>query len=265
MKDSLLMKTIGRVAFLNCDPLFYGLDKQWEVLAAPPAWLTGHLLRKDCILAPIPAADYARHSDELILLPEIGICSRGEVGSVLVFGNVPLEGMKSIALPTDSATSVQLLKYLLAKRNLNPHLELMGPDLASMLEKCDGALLIGDRALEEAKNNPASVQLDLGTDWLDFTQKPMVFGVFAARKDTPLESLRIAQGMLTENLRMFEQNIEQREKVIQWALSRSDLDYERLDRYFGEVFNRMDLEHLSGLNEFLVEACGLVDGAEFAW
>lgn len=259
------MNTIGRVAFLNCDPLFYGLDKKWEVLAAPPAWLTGHLLRKDCILAPIPAADYARHSDELILLPDIGICSRGEVGSVLVFGTMPLESMKSIALPTDSATSVQLLKYLLGKRHLAPHLELMGPDLGSMLAKCDGALLIGDRALEEAKKNPASVQLDLGTDWLQFTQKPMVFGVFAARKDTPIESLRVAQGILTENLRMFEQNSEQREKVIQWALTRSDLDYERLDRYFGEVFNRIDDEHLSGLNEFLVEACGLESGAEFAW
>lgn len=265
MQDSLWMNTIGRVAFLNCDPLFYGLDKKWEVLAAPPAWLTGHLLRKDCILAPIPAADYARHSDELILLPDIGICSRGEVGSVLVFGTMPLESMKSIALPTDSATSVQLLKYLLGKRHLAPHLELMGPDLGSMLAKCDGALLIGDRALEEAKKNPASVQLDLGTDWLQFTQKPMVFGVFAARKDTPIESLRVAQGILTENLRMFEQNSEQREKVIQWALSRSDLDYERLDRYFGEVFNRIDDEHLSGLNEFLVEACGLESGAEFAW
>ena len=259
------MNTIGRVAFLNCDPLFYGLDKQWEVLEAPPAWLTGHLLRRDCILAPIPAADYARHADEVMLLPEIGIFSRGEVGSVLVFGNTSLEHMDSIALPTDSATSVQLLKYLLGKRNLNPHFELMGPDLESMLAKCDGALLIGDRALEGAKSNPDSVQLDLGTEWLEFTHKPMVFGVFAARKDTPVESLRLAQGMLTENLRLFEQNSERREKVIQWALSRSDLDYERLDRYFGEVFNRIDQEHLSGLNEFLVEACGLQSGAEFAW
>ena len=259
------MRTIGRVAFLNCDPLFYGIDETWDVLPAPPAWLTGHLLRKDCILAPIPAADYARHSDELVLLPEIGISSRGEVGSVLVFGDMPLEDMKSIALPTDSATSVQLLRYLLEKRDLNPRLELMGPDLESMLKKCDGALLIGDRALEGAKENPNSVRLDLGTDWLNFTQKPMVFGVFAARRDTPVESLRIAQGILTENLRLFEQSQERRMNVIHWAQSRSELDYERLDRYFGEVFNRIDQEHLDGLNQFLVEACNLSSGAEFAW
>ena len=73
-------KTIGRVAFMNCDPLFLKLSNQWDVLPAPPSWLTGHLLRSDCILAPIPAADYARNSAELVLVPDLGICSKGEVG-----------------------------------------------------------------------------------------------------------------------------------------------------------------------------------------
>ena len=48
------MNTIGRVAFMNCDPLFVGLDDSFHVLPAPPSWLTGHLLRRDCVLAPIP-------------------------------------------------------------------------------------------------------------------------------------------------------------------------------------------------------------------
>lgn len=259
------MRTIGRVAFLNCDPLFYDLETNWNVLAAPPAWLTGHLLRKDCILAPIPAADYARHADELILLPDIGISSRGEVGSVLVFGEMPLSEMKSIALPTDSATSVQLLKHLLQSRGLEPTFQTMGPDLDGMLKQCDGALLIGDRALEGAKQHPHSVQLDLGQDWLRLTDKPMVFGVFAARKDTPVESLREAHSVLKENLLQFERSDERRNQVIEWAMTRSALDYERLDRYFGEVFNRMDAEHLLGLQEFLIDACGLSSGPEFAW
>lgn len=265
MKQSHWMNTIGRVAFLNCDPLFYGLDSDWNILAAPPSWLTGHLLRRDCILAPIPAADYARNSDQLVLLPDIGICSRGEVGSVLVFGDKPLSQMKTIALPTDSATSVQLLKFLLAKRKLEPKFALIGPDLSGMLEDCDGALLIGDRALEGAKHHPELVQLDLGQDWLQFTQKPMVFGVFATRRDTPIAEVKKAHSVLVENLLRFENEPEQREKVIQWALSRSHLTHERLDRYFGEVFNRIDSNHLSGLNEFLTQACQLPNGAEFAW
>ncbi|DAC40809.1 MAG TPA: hypothetical protein D7I00_04160, partial [Candidatus Poseidoniales archaeon] len=178
------MKTIGRVAFMNCDPLFVGLDDSYHVLPAPPSWLTGHLLRKDCVLAPIPAADFAKHHDELALVPEIGICSKGEVGSVLVFGSRPLEEMRDIALPTDSSSSVALLKYLLKRRGIDPRPVEMGPDLDTMLERCDGALLIGDRALDRAKTNPDLVRLDLGQAWLELTGQPMVFGVFAARKDT---------------------------------------------------------------------------------
>jgi chorismate dehydratase len=96
-------RTIGRVSFINCEPLFHGLDNSWDVLPAPPSWLTGHLLRKDCILAPIPAAAYAKNSSELVLVPDLAISSRGEVGSVLLFGSMPIESMKTIALPSDSA------------------------------------------------------------------------------------------------------------------------------------------------------------------
>ena len=64
--------------------------------------------------------------DELALVPEIGICSKGEVGSVLVFGNRPLEEMRDIALPTDSSSSVALLKFLLKERGIDPRPVEMG-------------------------------------------------------------------------------------------------------------------------------------------
>ncbi|HJN70603.1 MAG TPA: MqnA/MqnD/SBP family protein, partial [Candidatus Thalassarchaeaceae archaeon] len=113
---------IGRVAFTNCDPLFYGLDDNWKVLSAPPAWLTGHLLRKDCLTAPIPTADYAKYADELILIPDLGIVSNGAVGSVILFGTRELEQMRDIALPSDSSTSKVLLRWLLNNRELDPKL-----------------------------------------------------------------------------------------------------------------------------------------------
>ena len=112
-KFSSWKSTIGRVAFMNCDPLFLQLSKDWNVLPAPPSWLTGHLLRKDCIIAPIPAADYAKNSEDLVLLPNLGICSKGEVGSVLLFGSKPIEEMEHIALPSDSSSSVALMKFIL--------------------------------------------------------------------------------------------------------------------------------------------------------
>ncbi|MBT5281359.1 MAG: menaquinone biosynthesis protein [Euryarchaeota archaeon] len=263
--DLLWANTIGRVAFMNCDPLFLGLDPKFNVLPAPPSWLTGHLLRRDCVLAPIPAADFARHHQELILIPEIGISSKGEVGSVLVFGNRPVEEMRDIAMPSDSASSVALLKYLLKVRGLDPRPVEMGPDLDSMLDRCDGALLIGDRALDRAKSNPELVQLDLGQAWLDHSNHPMVFGVFAARKDTPIDFVKRAHSALIERLELFENDPLTREQVILNAHQQSDMSIERMNRYFGEVFNRLDEEHVSGLQAYLTLCCGMTEELEFMW
>ena len=58
-------RVLGRVSFANCDPIFDGLEEKWKILPAPPAWLTGHVLRKDCLTAPIPAADYANYCEDL--------------------------------------------------------------------------------------------------------------------------------------------------------------------------------------------------------
>jgi len=255
--------TIARVAFLNCDPLFHSLESPWKVLAAPPSWLTGHLLRKDCVLAPIPAADYAKHRDELILVPELGICSKGEVGSVLLFGNSEMREMKTVALPSDSASSVALLKYILKSNEYYPEFKTMAPEIEPMLEDCDGALLIGDRALEYARKYPDKVKLDLGQAWLEDTGKPMVFGVFAARKDTPVSEVKTAQKELLKSLELFESSTDYRDSVIVQAMKKSGLSRSRLEKYFGEVFNRLDFPHIEGLNEFLSKACEVPNGAEF--
>lgn len=257
--------TIGRVAFINCDPLFHDLDPAWNVLAAPPSWLTGHVLRRDCILAPIPAADYAKHADELVLLPDIGIGSQGEVGSVLLFGAVPLQSMQTIALPSDSATSVALLKHLIKQQGLSMNYVTTGPDYDSMLALADGALLIGDRALEAAREFPEMVQMDLGTAWMEQEGLPMIFGVFVARRDTDLADLKSAHGALLENLVRFENGGKKRDAVIKWSMEKSDLTHQRLDQYYGEVFNRLNKHHLDGLFRFLKQACGLTSKPEFAW
>jgi len=262
-KYSSWKSTIGRVAFMNCDPLFLQLSEDWNVLPAPPSWLTGHLLRRDCIIAPIPAADYAKNSEDLILLPNLGICSKGEVGSVLLFGSKPLNEMESIALPSDSSSSVALMKYILDHNRLNPVLTVMGPDIEQMLDSSDGALIIGDRALDASRIYPDKVVLDLGLEWQKITGNPMVFGVFATRKDTPREDVKNAYLSLLEQLIEFESNTKRREEIVHLSSKNSGLSVSRLDKYFCEVFNRLDSDHIIGLNTFLKDACGLIGGAEF--
>ncbi len=257
--------TIGRVAFMNCDPLFLKLSKKWDVLSAPPSWLTGHLLRSDCILAPIPAADYAKNSNQLVLVPDLGICSKGEVGSVLLFGNCSMSEMNTIALPSDSSSSVALLKYIIKQQGFEPNYTIMGPDIDAMLDNCDGALIIGDRALDASKLYPEKIILDLGLEWREITGKPMVFGVFAARRDTPVSDVKKAYNSLIEQLELFENSVVRRNEIIRISADKSGLTEERLNQYFGEVFNRLDQQHIDGLNLFLTEACGKVESAEFLW
>lgn len=258
-------KTIGRVSFINCEPLFHGLDESWSILPAPPSWLTGHLLRRDCILAPIPAADYAKNSDKLVLVPDLAISSKGEVGSVLLFGTKAIEEMDTIALPSDSATSVTLLRYLVSKRGLSPTYVEMGPDLHGMLDRCDGALLIGDRALESAREYPDLVELDLGLEWKRVSGHPMVFGVFAARRDSDMAKVKLAYDALIERLIQFETDPKVRDEVIQVSSKKSSQDITRLERYFGEVINRIEAEDIVGLESFLSSACRMENRITLAW
>ena len=248
-------RILGRVAFVNCDPLYHNLPSPWEVLPAPPSWLTGHVLRKDCLIAPIPTADFAAHSHELQLIPDICIASHGAVGSVLLFGNRDPAQMRDIALPTDSSTSRKLCMWLLNEMGIQPRPVDMGPDLAQMLERCDGALLIGDRALDEAARHPEMIRMDLGQAWKDLTGHPMVFAVYAARRDAPAGILKEAHQLLKSQLESFENEQGVRESVIHSTAIRSGFNDERIAQYFDEVVNRLDSEGMNGLSHFLEHVC----------
>ena len=251
---------LGRVAFANCDPIFDGLEKKWKILPAPPSWLTGHLLRRDCLTAPIPAADYAKHSDELLLLPNLGIVSKGDVGSVILFGTRSINQMRDIALPSDSSTSRALLQWFLKLKNLDPKFHEMGPDLTAMLEKSDGALLIGDRALIAAKDNPDLVKLDLGAEWTKITGFPMVFGVFAARKDSSFSKLNVARNDMINQYNRFLEDSSWKQAVISRTSSKLGFSESRISEYFTvEVQNKLDDDSKEGLVHFLKVVCDMQD------
>ena len=249
---------LGRVSFINCDPVFHTIPDSWQVLSAPPSWLTGHLLRRDCITAPIPTADYASNVGELSLIRDIGIVGRESVGSVLLFGNRPIETMRDIALPSDSSTSNMLMRWILMQRGLDPKYVKMGPDMDSMLDECDGALIIGDRAIAAAIHNPELVRMDLGREWAEITGLPMVFGVFAARNDSDDHSISRARKLMLGNYNIFLEQEEVRNVVISNASKKVSLSVERVGEYYAnEVSNLLSPESIKGLRVFLKEVCAI--------
>ena len=250
-------RVLGRVSFINCDPIFHSLPETWSVLSAPPSWLTGHLLRRDCITAPIPTYDYAQNQDELILIPEIGILGREKVGSVLLFGNRPIETMRDIAIPTDSSTSKKLLKWILNQKGLDPKLVEMGPDIDSMLNECDGALIIGDRAISAAASSSTRVILDLSSKWTEITGYPMVFGVFASRRDSPVIRVNDAREVMLGQYTSFMEDEKIRNEVIFRASRKVGLSQERVSIYYEkELSNILDNVSILGLECFLENVCG---------
>jgi len=249
-------RVLGRVSFINCDPIFHSINHNWQILAAPPSWLTGHLLRRDCISAPIPAADYATNCSNLSLLRDIGIVGRESVASVLLFGNRSLESMRDIALLSDPSTSTLLMKWILGRMGLDPKLVPMGPDIESMLEQCDGALIIGDRALSAALRNPELVRMDLGSEWTKITGLPMVFGVFAARNDSPPSLVNEARESMLSSYKSFLDDEDTKMEVVSIASQKIALPADRIATYFEcEVSNVLDKPSIEGLRIFLDEVC----------
>jgi chorismate dehydratase len=182
---------LGHIQFLNCLPLYYGLVKSdalldVDLVKAPPRQLAEMLVAGELDAAPIPAIEYARHADDLVLIPDISISSDGEVQSILLLSKQPAEslGGRLVALTDTSRTSQVLARILLAKHwEAAAEYAEMPSDLASMMRDADAALLIGDDALRAFYTPTDLLKYDLGTEWKAYTGLPMVYAVWAVRRE----------------------------------------------------------------------------------
>jgi predicted solute-binding protein len=114
----------------------------------------------------------------------LGIASRGAVRSILLISSKPFRQIQTLAGDVSSRTSVALARIILARRyGTEPRIVPHVPDLARMLTVADAALIIGDPALHLYPENFGERVLDLGAEWTDMTGLPMVFAVWAGRKE----------------------------------------------------------------------------------
>jgi hypothetical protein len=63
----------------------------------------------------------------------------------------------------------------------------------------------------------------------------------------------------------FENDEDVRADVIEVSCLKSSQNSERLERYFGEVINRIDVDDFTGLKVFLADACGMKKEIPMAW
>lgn len=184
---------VGHIQFLNCLPLYWGLVRSGALLDVEltkdtPDRLNDALVAGELDLGPISLVEFLRHTDELLLLPGIAVGSDGEVQSVNLVSQVPLSQLdgQPVALGSTSRTSVLLAQMLLEDLvGVRPRYCTSPPDLTAMMLEAKAAVLIGDTALRARYSAPGQglTVTDLGSAWREWSGLPMVFAVWAVRRD----------------------------------------------------------------------------------
>ena len=235
--------------YLNSAPLGWSflhgpLKDRFDVLPSVPARCAEQLARGEGEIGLIPSIEYQRIPD-LHIIPGMAVASASKIRSVLMVRRRQSGKIHSVALDTNSRTSVVLAKLLLElkmglKLKYMPH----APDLPSMLNGCDTAVIIGDRAL---KVSPKEYCVsDLAEAWIGWQQRPFVFALWACRSDPPLPSDLLAVFQQAK-----EYGLRSRPEIAGIYSKTLGLPESPLNNYlFDNVDYELSPRHIEGLEKF---------------
>ncbi|MEV4626573.1 menaquinone biosynthesis protein [Micromonospora sp. NPDC049523] len=267
MMGDLQRPRVGHIQFLNCLPIYWGLMRSGALLDVDlhkdsPERLSAALVAGDLDIGPITLVEYLRHADELLLLPDLAVGSDGPVLSVNVVSTRPLADLDGarVALGSTSRTGVLLAQMLLADRyGVRPDYFTCPPDLTQMLLEADAGVLIGDvalRALYEAPGRGLEVT-DLGQAWRDWTGLPMVFAVWAVRRDFAAAHPGLVKDVHQAFLRSRDLCLSELDEVAEAAARWESFDAATLASYFRVLDFSLGERQVSGLREFARRAAGI--------
>lgn len=179
---------VAAVNYLNTKPLIYGfengmLQEAIELVTDYPANIAAMLIAGNVDVALVPVATIPL-LNEYHIISDYCIGTVGEVASVCLFSNVPINEIETILLDYQSRSSVGLLKILLKKYwKINPNLKVAEAGYEKDIANKTAGLVIGDRAFLQRKKS--KYVYDLGQAWKDFTGLPFLFAAWVANKKLP--------------------------------------------------------------------------------
>lgn len=264
---------VGIVSFTNVAPLNWGLSP-WpsagstaEFVYGVPTALNAALEAGDIDLTLISSIEFIRHRDRYRALLDFSIATLGPVYSVMLFHRPAwreLAGSR-VAVTTESATSVELLRQLLVADGIQAELASTAGGLEEMLNSADAALLIGDAALKGAvrhlaprpggpggrpvsgrsRLDPGLHVTDLGESWYRLTRLPFTFAVWASLAD------RRPSRELVERFRLARQaGLGALAEVSQAESAKLGLSEGVVQRYLENFRYYLEPPDMDGLNEF---------------
>ncbi|MDP1844149.1 MAG: menaquinone biosynthesis protein [Sediminibacterium sp.] len=176
---------VGAVSYLNTIPLLYGVKKSGLIdritlVEDYPSKIAEMLLNDEIDIGLIPVAMIPQLKESHIIT-NYCIGTEGEVASVALFSEVPIENVEKVLLDYQSRTSVNLAQILLKNYwKLSPDFEAAGLHFRDQIKDKTAAVVIGDRALEQI--SVSKYVYDLGSAWKSYTNLPFVFAAWVANK-----------------------------------------------------------------------------------
>jgi|SRR5215831_847402 len=249
----------ARIPYANAAP-FYALwsDAPFAVRNLAPRDLGREAEAGTVDLGLMATGDFLRLRDRFELVGPMGVAARGPVQSVLLFSRrpAPALGDALISVTPETSTSIRLLKLLLGVRR-----GLQGVRYIRGLEptQADGLLVIGDRAMRLRNRPPEGFShvLDLGADWLEWTNHAFVYAVWALRSSLDPAVKRELGAFLESSLAAGLADLP--------AVARTQTEpgwtHEETEAYLRRFHYRLGPEDLKGLAHFetLLREHGLID------
>lgn len=260
MSDVVQRPRVGHIQFLNCLPIYWGLMRSGALLDVDlrkdtPDRLSSALVAGDLDIGPITLVEYLRNADDLLLLPNLAVGSDGPVLSVNLVSTRPLSELdgRPVALGSTSRTGVLLAQMLLAEQyGAEPEYFRCPPELTQMLLEADAAVLIGDPALRALYEAPAlGLQVtDLAQAWKEWTGLPMVFAVWAVRKEFAAANPGVVKEVHEAFQRSRDLCLGELDDVAESAARWEPFDAATLATYFRALDFSLGERQIEGVREF---------------
>ena len=165
------------------------MQDEIELVTDYPASIADMLINGEVDLALVPVATIPLLKTYHII-SNYCIGCKGEVASVCLFSDVPIDDIETILLDYQSKSSVGLLKILLKEFwKIKPQLVYAEKGYEENIKNKTAGLVIGDRAFAQRKKS--KYIYDLGTAWFDFTGLPFMFAAWIS--SMPLDENFIAR------------------------------------------------------------------------
>lgn len=237
---------VAAVSYLNTKPFLYGLEHspvldEIVLTTELPSVIAKQLLNNEVDVGLVPVRVIPALK-EAHIISDYGITCNGEVGSVVICSQLPIEKIEKLFLDYQSRTSAALTQILIRDYwKLQPEIIQSSPGYEKKIEGTTAGLLIGDRALQ--LKSQFEFCYDLGEAWKNFTGMPFVFACWVSNKELPDEFSKRFNEAMAYGAHHLDEVILQQQKIYP--------DVNVTDYLASKIQFFIDDEKKSALNHFL--------------